>query len=105
MKFGCRRKSFKGRAAIRHYANQPNFRQHSFQALLDRADTWRQINPSSKEINSPAAAGDGGVLLTWTTPIINNQDPDRPLVAVVAGGSGLDSVALAVLGLNLVSNL
>ena len=83
----------------------PNWTRHRTEWTLDRADTWRQINPSSKEINSLAAAGDGGVLLTWTTPIINNQDPDRPVVPVVAGDSGLDSVTPAVLGLNLVSNL
>ena len=60
----------------------PNWTRHRTEWTLDRADTWQQINPSSKEINSLAAAGDGGVLLTWTTPIINNQDPDRPVVAV-----------------------
>ena len=60
----------------------PNWTRHRTEWTLDRADTWRQINPSSKEINSLAAAGDGGVLLTWTTPIINNQDPDRPVVPV-----------------------
>ena len=64
----------------------PNWTRHRTEWTLDRADTWRQINPSSKEINSLAAAGDGGVLLTWTTPIINNQDPDRPVVPVQWAG-------------------